>query len=150
MSVRRSGSTPAGVTALHRQAVNQEILLGANPWLADDTETLFSLATSGADPQTLVTGAGAMAGMESVDRLRNSMGKMSEVGQRAIYGQLTEQQQRALGNMGYNPMPEKGFLDGIPGVEQAWDLTAKTASVAFKPVATAAKPFMPAMDLLMS
>jgi len=129
--------------------VNQDILLGANPWLADDPQTLMSLSTSGADPQQLVTGAAALAGMDSIDRLANSMGKMSDVGQRAVYGQLTEQQQRALNTMGYNPIPDKGFLDGVPGLEQAFDATAKVASVAFKPVAMAAKPLMPAMDLLM-
>ena len=90
-----------------------------------------------------------MAGMTSLTRLESNMRKMSEVGQRAVYGSLTEQQQRALSQSGYNPMPEKGFLDGIPGVEQAWDVAAKATSLAMRPVGTVAKPvFGPALDLL--
>ena len=108
------------------------------------------LATSGADPITLSQQAGALAGMENIERLGESMSTLSTVGQRAAYGRLTEQQQRALAQMGYAPQErDKGFLDGIPLAEQAWDLSTSVASTVMRPVASVVAPVVgPAFDML--
>jgi hypothetical protein len=131
-----------------QQNVAMEIIVGANPWLADDPVTLLELAQSGADPEQLATQAAAMAGMEGLDRMAQALQNLSPIGQRAAYGKLTEQQQRGLNQMGYQPgeidLFDKGFLDGVPGLEQAWDLgwgaTASVAGVAMKPLAKTVGP----------
>ena len=142
MSVRGGGgqSGIAEITRLHQANINTEIVIGANPWLANDPVSLEKLALSGADPVELATNAGALAGMEHLDGLSKAMTQMSEVGQRAAYGKLTEQQQRGLAQMGYQP-PEhkKGFLDDTL-FESAWDLTTDVVSTAMRPVGFVAAP----------
>ena len=96
MSVtRRNDGRASSITKAHQAAVNAQIITEANPWMANDPETLMRLATSGADPVSLATNAGAMAGMEGIEKLGAAMEGMTEVGKRAAYGRLTEQQQRA-------------------------------------------------------
>ncbi len=155
MSLYSSGGgggfrTQTNITQIHQQNLNQEIILGANPWLADDPETLFQLATSGADPEELAHNAGAMAGMDAIDRLQGSLGRLTPTAQRSVYGKLTEQQQRALNQMGYSPPDDvsKGFLDGTL-LEGSWDLAGKGAGILMKPVSTIATPAIGfGMDIL--
>ena len=141
MSVTGRGQRgTAEITRLHQANINSEIVIGANPWLANDPITLERLATSGADPYDLATNAGAIAGLETLDSLGNALSQMSEVGQRAAFGKLTEQQQRGLATMGYRP-PEhkKGFLDDTI-FESAWDLGTDVVSTAMRPVGFVAAP----------
>ena len=151
MTVYSSGGggsfrTPTQITALHQQSLNQELILGANPWLADDPETLFQLSTSGADPEDLVHNAGALAGMDSIERLQGSLSRLNDVAARSVYGKLTEQQQRALNDMGYAP-PESSGGGGL--ISGAWDLAGDVVGTAFKPVSTIATPIIGgALDLL--
>ncbi len=83
--------------------INQQLITTANPWLAQDPETLMRLATSGASPEELTHNAAALAGMETLDRMSTTMAGLSDVAQRSIYGRMTEQQQRGLNQMGYAP-----------------------------------------------
>lgn len=141
---------PSNITALHQQDTNQEIILAANPWLAGDLETLNTLAQSGADPEQLAHNAGALAGVEAVDRLQVSLERLNPVAARSVYGRLTEQQQRGLQTLGYQPPNQNkdGFLDNTI-LEGAFDVTANVVSAVARPVGTVVAPVAGlAMDLL--
>lgn len=144
-------NSPTNITALHRQSLNNEIIVAANPWLAEDLDTLNALSSSGADPEMLAHNAGALAGVDAVDRLQGSLERLNPVAARSVYGRLTEQQQRALQTMGYAP-PQRtdndGFLDNT-FLEGTFDIAANVVSAVARPVGTLVAPVAGfAMDTL--
>lgn len=106
------------LTDTQQLEMNYSLALNANPWLGHAPETLNQLATGGIDPESLVNQAGAMAGMSNLDEMEQALNSLTPSGQRALYGKLTEQQQRGLAGMGFMPPgdpADPGFVGGILG-----------------------------------
>lgn len=122
-------------TQIQRENLNMELALGANPWLGQDPAALLAIAQSGADPEDVITNASAIAGVQTIDTLAETLKNLTPVAQRAVYGKLSEQQQAALQSIGYEGPQgrDKGFLDDTP-FETGWDVAAKVTSVATRPV----------------
>lgn len=130
----------------HQIDLNAEIIVAANPWMANDLDTLQRLAQSGADPEQLATNAGALAGMETLDRMRTSMEALDPIAQRAVYGKLSEQQQRGLNQMGFQPVEHDDGNSLIGGIIGG---TAGVIGAAMSPVKTVlGGPLSDALSLL--
>ncbi len=134
-------------TQLQQINLNTELILGANPWMAQDPASLQRLAMSGAAPEDLVNNAAAMAGVESIDTMARALSTLTPQAQRASYDRLTEQQQRALSQMGYAPstadLEDNNFFGDTLGT------VADVLSPVMRPLATAADyTVMPALDAL--
>ena len=134
---------------MQQMNINMEILTGANPWLAEDPQTLLELAGSGLDPEELANNAGAMAGIENLDRMAQNLQNLDPIAQRSVYSGLTEQQQRGLQEMGFQPnmqdIFEGSFLTGTPleGVANAaGDVLGTVTNTAMKPMSHTVAPVL--------
>lgn len=117
----------------------------ANPWLAQTPEVLNQLVMSGQDPELLMRNAGAMAGMQNIDAIQQSLERMSDTAQRSVYGRLTEQQQRALHQMHYQPPTnEPGLIGGA--MEAVGSVVAPVARTVTQPLGAMSKWQIPGTD----
>lgn len=106
----RSGitqTTSAEALQLQELSLNSRILATVNPWMNGRPDILLELAGSGMKPDDIASQGAALYGMQNMSALRDSMGGLSPVAQRSVWGKLTETQQRALDQMGYRP-PDAG------------------------------------------
>ena len=108
-------STPQQALELHNLALNTRILADTNPWMGNRPDVLMELAGSGLPPDQLATQGAALYGMQSMDALQETLGQLTPVAQRSVYGRLTETQQRSLDQLGYQPPNQEaggGILSG--------------------------------------
>jgi len=77
------------------------LLSQRNPYMADNGEALYAMASSGMDTETLLATGSQHYGMQVGDNLANQLKGMSPGAQRAVIAQLSPQQQAALQQMGY-------------------------------------------------
>ena len=138
---------------MQQQNINMEILTAANPWLAEDPQTLLHLSTSGMDPEELANNAAAMAGMDGLDRMAMNLQNLDPIAQRSVYSQLTAQQQRGLQSIGFQPnqadMFDGNFITGNPLSKAVIGGVTTGVSAAMKPLASTVAPaFSVAFDSL--
>lgn len=130
--------------ALQQISLNTRILRETNPWMGDRPDIMMNLATSGIDPGTLAQQGAALYGMQSLDALRGSLERLTGPAQRSVYNRLTDQQQRALDQMGYNTPDSGGNFLGPVG-----EVAGVALSPLVKGVSTVAgPPLRGALDVL--
>jgi hypothetical protein len=90
-----------------------------NPYMASNPETLMSMASMQMSNEDLFTNAGAIYGMQKANDLAKRLPTYQPSTQRAIFSQLSPQQQSSLASLGYTPptadVHEKDWMDSFLG-----------------------------------
>ena len=99
-------NTPQNIQTPRRQvqtidmATNVKIVTQSNPYLAAHPELVRTIAASSSDPYQLAQTAGGMGGMMAMDKLQTTFSRLSPGTQRALYGKLSDTQQKGMADLG--------------------------------------------------
>ena len=111
-------NTPQNIQTPRRQvqtidmATNVKIVTQSNPYLAAHPELVRTIAASSSDPYQLAQTAGGMGGMMAMDKLQTTFSRLSPGTQRALYGKLSDTQQKGMADLGYQPpKDDSGWFD---------------------------------------
>ena len=86
-----------------RQAYNYEIVVDANPWMANYPDVAYQIANSGMSPQQLQEQSINLFAHLQANQLRSVLPTLSNEEQRSIYNQLPEYGKQLLSSTGYIP-----------------------------------------------
>lgn len=140
-SAYNDSASATELAQLQQLTTNTKLLLETNPWLSQAPDSLMTLAGSGMDPVMMMDNNAAMAGLQHMDQVATALQSLSPVAQSASYSKMTEQQQRALAQLGYalpdQPEDKSPFESIMGGIA---DVAAPVVGLAAKPLAATIGP----------
>lgn len=100
-----------------RQAYNYEIIVDANPWMANYPDVAHEIARSGLSPQQLQEQSVNLFAHMQATQLRTLLPSLSNEEQRSIYNQLPEYGKQLLSSTGYIPPAgyQENWVDDVLG-----------------------------------
>lgn len=111
-----------------------------NPYMASNPQAIMAMASMPISNQDLFTHAGAIYGMQQADSLAKRLPSYQPSVQRAIFSQLTLDQQRGLTELGYKPptadVHHQGWMD------KAFDFALMPIRTTSKGIGGVAKPIL--------
>ena len=127
---------PSEVVTVQDAEQKMAIINELSPYIRQNPELLLQLSQSGLDPVELARSVTAIDGLVRSDQLRTTMAYLSDTEQRALFNQLSFDQQTGLAAVGYAPPQEDaswlvkgigvaGEVLGFKPVEMVWNVTGR-------------------------